>query len=83
MFWLNNNKLTGPIPSWLGNLTELKQLLINDNVLTGSIPSSLTNLMNLNQLYLTGNDLSGCIPPSLHDLPENDLDRLSLSDCEE
>ncbi|PIN09538.1 Serine/threonine protein kinase [Handroanthus impetiginosus] len=38
---LENNKLTGPLPSYLGNLPYLKELFIQNNSLSGEIPSSL------------------------------------------
>ena len=48
---------------------------------SGAIPSDLAGLTRLTQLYLSGNDLTGCVPPALRDVPENDLNDLSLPDC--
>ena len=36
--YLHSNELTGPIPSWLVNLTELRELSLWSNQLTGTIP---------------------------------------------
>ena len=65
---LGGNRLTGSIPSSLGDLANLKRLYLHGNQLTGSIPSSLGNLANLEYLYLIHNQLTGSIPSSLGDL---------------
>lgn len=45
-------EITGPIPSSLGKLRQLKKLILNRNKLSGSIPTSPKNLHNLQELYL-------------------------------
>jgi hypothetical protein len=55
-------EITGPIPSSLGKLRQLKKLILNRNKLSGSIPPSLKNLHNLQELYLSESELSGSIP---------------------
>lgn len=64
---LENNQLSGTIPSELGNLLELKWLYFQENQLSGTIPSTLGNL-DLRSLYLYDNQLSGTIPSSLGNL---------------
>lgn len=60
--------LTGSIPKDLGDLTELKILLIvNNSSITGSIPSSIGNLSKLEQLEISSS-FSGTIPASLFNL---------------
>ncbi|CAN1180599.1 Leucine-rich repeat receptor protein kinase EMS1 [Linum perenne] len=59
---LSNNKLSGPIPSELGNLVVLVNLLLQGNMLDGEIPSSLANLTSLATLDLGSNRLAGSIP---------------------
>ena len=63
-----NNRLSGPIPSELGNLANLDTLWLHDNRLSGPIPSELGNLANLDTLWLHDNQLSGSIPPELGNL---------------
>ena len=41
---LEDNQLTGQIPSEIGNLTNLSSLLLNSNQLTGEIPSNICNI---------------------------------------
>ena len=65
---LRNNRLTGEIPSELGNLADLEQLSLPDNQLSGEIPSQLGNLAALTHLRLWSNQLTGEIPPELADL---------------
>ena len=75
--FLDTNELTGPIPSSIGNLTNLERLVLFDNLLTGPIPSSIGNLTNLNRLSLSGNILAGPIPSSIGNL--TNLNRLLIS----
>nr|XP_009784666.1 PREDICTED: somatic embryogenesis receptor kinase 1-like isoform X2 [Nicotiana sylvestris] len=59
---LQNNSISGEIPSQLGNLTKLVSLGLENNQLSGHIPSSLGNLKSLQWMRLDGNKLSGIIP---------------------
>ena len=63
--FLNGNKLEGPIPEELGNLTKLKRLFLDANKLNGTIPKELGNLTELKYLYLQNNNLTGNIPKEL------------------
>jgi len=65
--WLGNNQLSA-IPTEIGNLKNLKWLLLNNNQLSGSIPASIGNLTNLTELGLGYNQLSGSIPSSIKNL---------------
>ncbi|MEN8216452.1 MAG: leucine-rich repeat domain-containing protein [Pseudomonadota bacterium] len=75
-YW-HNNKLTGSIPSELGNLSKLAVINLGLNKLTGSIPSELGNLSKLESLYLFDNQLTGSIPTELGNLSK--LEVLDLS----
>ena len=60
------NRLRGPIPPELGNLTELIEIDFRGNELSGSIPPELGNLTKLAELYLTGSHIkSHSILPQL------------------
>ena len=66
---LYGNQLTGPLPSWMGNLgPRLWRLLLGGNQLTGRIPSGWRRLTSLQRLELSGNRLTGPIPTWLGDL---------------
>ena len=65
---LDNNGLSGSIPSELGDLTNLGTLGLQGNSLTGNIPTELGNLTNLTWLSLDSNQLSGPIPTELGNL---------------
>ena len=73
---LQNNNLTGSIPSVLGSLSQLQTLYLTGNQLTGNIPGELGSLGNLLTLYLGGNQLSGAIPVELGNL--SNLSELAL-----
>ena len=73
---LSDNKLSGPIPSELGDLSYLTTLSLHTNALTGPVPSALGNLSNLTTLSLHTNGLTGALPSALGDL--SNLRYLSL-----
>ena len=58
---LHTNNLTGPIPSALGDLSNLVSLNLHTNNLTGPLPSSMTNLGRLELLEI-GNNAGLCAP---------------------
>ena len=62
---LGENNLVGPIPSELGDLANLKTLVLIDPGLTGPIPGELGSLANLETLGLAGPGLTGSIPREL------------------
>ncbi len=74
---LNQNNLSGQLPTSLGNLANLQRLYLYKNQLSGPIPTSLGNLANLQRLYLYKNQLSGPIPTSLGNL--TNLEQLLLA----
>ena len=71
------SRISGPLPTQLGDLTSLRHLNLSGNKLKGSIPEELGDLTDLKQLYLDGNNLTGSIPEELGDL--NSLKQLHLS----
>ena len=61
-------RLTGSIPTELGNMKTLLWLIISSNELTGPIPSELGGLYFLDEFWLQDNQLSGPIPTELESL---------------
>ena len=79
---LSDNELWGAIPAELDGLTNLEQLDLSGNRLTVVIPMELEQLTSLKELDLSGNELVGCISAGLRAIESNDLEDLSLPDCE-
>jgi Secretion system C-terminal sorting domain/Leucine rich repeat len=66
---LSNSGLTGPIPAWLGELTELETLDISFNKLTGELASGVVcGYRNLRFLNVSFNRLEGAIPACIASL---------------
>ncbi|XVF83953.1 hypothetical protein PTKIN_Ptkin16aG0535800 [Pterospermum kingtungense] len=69
MLSASRNQLADSIPSVIGRLQKLKEMLIklylSDNNLQGEIPPSLGKCENLNVLDLSNNNLSGSIPSQI------------------
>ncbi|XP_044361497.1 putative leucine-rich repeat receptor-like serine/threonine-protein kinase At2g24130 [Triticum aestivum] len=66
---LQLNRIFGPIPANISNLTNLSSLNLSHNLLNGSIPQGITNMRQLERLHLSNNLLSGDIPLSLGMIP--------------
>ncbi|KAL3526521.1 hypothetical protein ACH5RR_011177 [Cinchona calisaya] len=65
---LTGNQIYGGIPSAVGNLISLENLILQQNQLTGIIPSTIGNLYRLQLLSLYSNKLSGKFPEFLGNL---------------
>ncbi|XP_059285252.1 probable LRR receptor-like serine/threonine-protein kinase At1g56140 isoform X1 [Lycium ferocissimum] len=59
---LRNNKISGAIPSNIGEYQNLTLLDLSFNKLTGHIPDELLNLSLLTHLFLGDNNLTGSLP---------------------
>jgi hypothetical protein len=77
---LADNRLSGPLPTGLDALSELKGFELHTNQLNGTIPPDLGNLAKLESFYLYSNQLSGAIPPKLGDLTNLNYLRLHEND---
>ncbi|XP_059596042.1 probable LRR receptor-like serine/threonine-protein kinase At1g07650 isoform X2 [Vitis vinifera] len=65
---LTVNRLSGPIPSFLGNITTLRYMSMENNMFSGTVPPQLGQLVNLENLILNANNLTGELPPALANL---------------
>ncbi|XP_030967701.1 probable leucine-rich repeat receptor-like serine/threonine-protein kinase At3g14840 [Quercus lobata] len=65
---LSMNNLSGPLPSFLGNITTLTYLGIENNLFSGMVPLELGKLVNLENLILSANNFSGELPVALTNL---------------
>ncbi|KAL2231355.1 probable leucine-rich repeat receptor-like protein kinase At5g49770 [Sesamum indicum] len=59
---LENNRLTGSIPSSLGLVQTLEVVRLDRNSLSGSVPENLSNLLRVQELFLANNYLTGPLP---------------------
>jgi len=62
---VDQNRLSGTIPTELGSYSNHTYLCLRDNRLTGTIPTELGKLTSLTYLRMFGNRLSGSIPSEL------------------
>ena len=64
--YLNNNILSGSIPTW-DSISKLKDIFLNRNRLIGSIPdiSSMLFLSNITKILINDNCLTGPVPPGI------------------
>lgn len=66
--WLDNNYITGSIPTTIGLISGLASISITNTSLTGSIPTQLGLLTELKRVWLYDNELSGTLPTQLDNL---------------
>ncbi|KAK9130612.1 hypothetical protein Sjap_011099 [Stephania japonica] len=59
---IRNNHISGRLPSWIGNLSNLQTLTLSKNQFKGPIPTSFCNLNKLVFFDLSRNNFSGAMP---------------------
>jgi Leucine-rich repeat (LRR) protein/serine/threonine protein kinase len=77
MLSLGFNRISGVIPSGIGDVVGLQILDLSSNLLDGMIPEAIGKLKNLRELRLQRNKLTGPVPTSIGYLSQ--LLRLDLS----
>ncbi len=75
---IQNNSLTGAIPSTLENLPSLRKFVADNNNFSGAIPPQIGNIPSLETLFLHNNNLEGSVPTTFINL--TNLKYLDLSD---
>ncbi|XP_021294722.1 LOW QUALITY PROTEIN: probable LRR receptor-like serine/threonine-protein kinase At1g05700 [Herrania umbratica] len=70
---LSSSGLTGEIPPYIANLTQLQHLDLSNNSLTGAVPEFLSHLQSLTLLNLKDNKLNGTVPAGLIERSKNGL----------
>ena len=75
--WLYHNKLTQPLPVWLGELPNLNEIGLHNNQLQGPIPPEWASLSKLTLLTLQENNIRSQLPPTFSTLS---LQRFDVSD---
>lgn len=71
-----NLKITGTIPSLIGDLMDLEFIDMDTNALTGSLPSELWQLSKMRVIDLNSNEFTGTLSPEIRNLV--DLNVLQL-----
>lgn len=59
---IGQNKLSGYIPTFIGNLSQLFYIHLGQNRLEGNIPLGIENCQKLQFLKLSQNNFKGIIP---------------------
>jgi hypothetical protein len=74
-------RLTGPLPTEIGNLDQLKQMTLYRTSIAGPIPSELGKMRNLNSLELHETKLTGTMPAEICDLMKSAMLLNVTIDC--
>lgn len=64
------NEISGTIPTEIGRLTKLYQLVLGHNSISGTIPGETVNMVQLRKMTVEANRVSGTIPDIFMGTPE-------------
>jgi len=65
-FSVVGNTLTGPIPTEIGTMLKIEELLLAHNKISGTISSQIHNTnLTIKRLWLSNNTIDGTIPPEI------------------
>ena len=59
---LNQNVLSGTVPTQLGDLVDLESLSLSDNSISGALPTELGRLVSIEGFFFTENMLCSDVP---------------------
>ncbi|KAL4366068.1 hypothetical protein AHAS_Ahas07G0169100 [Arachis hypogaea] len=62
---LGGNRLTGPIPKEITNISTLQSFVVESNQMYGDLPLELGNLTQIQRLLLSSNNFTGELPATL------------------
>jgi len=68
---LESNEFTGSLPSTIGELTSLTELVLSSNAFESKIPSELGMLSNARTILLQDNMFTGSVPDEICELTES------------
>ena len=60
--FIHATSYSGPIPTELGQLVNVQEMMFKDGMLTGSVPSQIGQLTKLTTLSFKNNQLEGTLP---------------------
>lgn len=66
--FFDDNNISGSLPSELGNLTKLRNIILREGSLTGTIPQEIYSLPDMLQIQLFNHNLSGNISSNIQNL---------------
>jgi hypothetical protein len=81
LFLNNNGGITGTIPEYIGDFTDMQQLSLFDTGISGTVPSSIGQLNGLVNLFLHFTDLTGTMPQEICDLRTSGALNFLTADC--
>ncbi|XP_031383038.1 receptor kinase-like protein Xa21 [Punica granatum] len=68
IFSIENNQISGEIPSNVGNLVNMEAFDVANNQISGTIPRSIGKLQKIVKLFFSSNQLTGQVPSSIGNL---------------